>query len=206
MSAVINPVAGAHPFQPNFIGRMTWAVRPSATANAGRTIFVTDVGIGGGSYWFSNGTEWRPFGAVVLARGAGTTMANPGHTIETELGSATVPAGAMGATGILIVRTLWKTTTSINIKSLRVKLGGYGFFAYNATTTVSAYITASINNLTASTQASFASNSPAQSGVWTAANVSGAVDTASAQSVSITGQLALGTEECSLVHYSVEVE
>ena len=51
----------------------TWATVPSAPGNAGKIIRVTDVGhTAGGSYWYSDGTYWRPVGGVcTIAQQAG---------------------------------------------------------------------------------------------------------------------------------------
>lgn len=55
-----------------------WATRPDATGvPAGTVIAITDVGTGGYSQWYSDGTYWRPMnGCVVL------------HTMTTPLQSA----------------------------------------------------------------------------------------------------------------------
>ena len=61
----------------------TWAARPAAAGNAGRCIRITDVGVLGGSYWFSDGSNWRPVGGSVL--------------IASQQGSITTPVSAFTA-------------------------------------------------------------------------------------------------------------
>lgn len=44
----------------NFLGYFTWAQRPNAATVPVRSRFCcTDVGVGGMSYWWSDGTNWR---------------------------------------------------------------------------------------------------------------------------------------------------
>ena len=60
---------------PVYIG--TWAGRPAASAvSVGAQMIVTDVGVGGRSYWWGDGTNWRPVnGSVTLSEQHGTIAA-----------------------------------------------------------------------------------------------------------------------------------
>lgn len=58
----------ASPGTPLGYDSYTWANRPAAGDYTGRVIRVTDVGVGGGGLFMSDGTYWRPLnGSLVLA-------------------------------------------------------------------------------------------------------------------------------------------
>lgn len=51
------------------LAEYTYATLPSAASNSGLRVWVTDVGINGGSEWRSDGTDWFPIGGeVILAK------------------------------------------------------------------------------------------------------------------------------------------
>lgn len=91
------------PWREGAAARLTWAelrALNAASYNPGQLFYVSDVGVGG-SYWYSNGTIWRPVnGSVVLANdelGAiSTTQTTYGVVAGWEL---LVPAGLMERTG-----------------------------------------------------------------------------------------------------------
>lgn len=105
MSVNINPpVAGGVSGSQVYSG--AWATRPAASAvpiNAQMT--VTDVGTGGYSLWFSDGTNWRPVNNKVMLWNRAQTIASPiatmaatGATIDFTLPDAlTIPAGMLYA-------------------------------------------------------------------------------------------------------------
>jgi len=69
-----------------------WADRPNAADNSGQIIAVSNVGVGGRSYWFSDGKKWRPMnGRIVLAQS--TTLCG------------IPPSGAVAANGALTLGT-----------------------------------------------------------------------------------------------------
>ncbi len=85
---------------PVYIG--AWSSRPAASAVAvGAQMVITDVGVGGRSYWWSDGTYWRPVnGRVLLFQGIGS-LASPISTLTLNLtaqrftlpGGYTIPGG-----------------------------------------------------------------------------------------------------------------
>lgn len=58
MSVVYPRIAGTIGSAPNYLGSFSWLSKPSASASInGAMVYITD--IGGGSYWFCDGTQWK---------------------------------------------------------------------------------------------------------------------------------------------------
>ena len=72
---LLNSLTGAAVNGPSYI----WAARPAAAGNTGRVVRISDIGPGG-SFWYSDGTNWRPVGGSVL--------------IASQQGSITTPLSA----------------------------------------------------------------------------------------------------------------
>lgn len=88
--------------QPSSIALVTtWTARPSAATYTARTLFVTDVGIGG-SYWFSDGVKWRPVGGRVTVKNLITSISNSGAP-KIVMDFATLPAGLVSDGDVLEV-------------------------------------------------------------------------------------------------------
>ena len=81
--------------------KYTWATKPSAASvPAGRIIFITDVGgwngtTHSGSFWFSNGTLWRPVSGVLLLASTNTRAQMANDTSEQTMYSYTLKGGVM---------------------------------------------------------------------------------------------------------------
>lgn len=68
----------------------TWALKPLASILRGQ-IFISDVGVGG-SYWYSDGSKWRPVGGRVTLKNTISPIQNTGAA-KIVLDYATLPAG-----------------------------------------------------------------------------------------------------------------
>jgi hypothetical protein len=68
----------------------TWATKPLASALTGQ-IFISDVGVGG-SYWYSDGSKWRPVGGRVTLKNTIAAITNSAAPLVV-LDYATMPAG-----------------------------------------------------------------------------------------------------------------
>lgn len=134
---------------------------------------------------------------------SGTALTCPADTAENTLVTVTFPAGVIGATGRIVVYNNWSCTGSTNTKHTRVRFGGT--ILGNNSTATAAYVTllseATIQNITTGTQVGtgFAGLAQATTGAVPTASI----DTTSAQTLTITGQLALGSESLVLKNYSV---
>lgn len=188
-----------------FLPTYTWATLPSAAANNGLRVHVSDVGEGG-SDWKSNGTLWLPVnGSVLLARSA-VAASVTGTAAETALATITIPAGLMGTNGQLRVTQLWTVTNSANTKTLRARFGGMSGIIYtNAPLTTSGcaqFLTQIRNRGAANSQVGGISTGyVATSG----SAVVSAVDTSQATTIVLSGQLASVGETITLESYSVEL-
>lgn len=184
------------------LGPLTWAaLRAMDTSglHVGDFVEVSDLGY---SHWVWNGTLWRPRAPVLLGASA-VAAAVTGTTAETVLATVTVPAGAMGPSGGLEIRSSWTVTNSANSKTLRTRLGGLAgsqFQTLGLTTVVTAADVRRIRNR--GNAASQVGSAPANaSGINVgsgSAHATAAVDTSVAQDLVLTGTLALATESITL--------
>lgn len=137
---------------------------------------------------------------------SGVASSVTGTTTETTLATIPVPAGIMGLNGVLRITTVWTVTNSANNKALRVVLGGSLFSGVDLTTTASAQFQAHIRNRgVANSQIGFIVSSGFPFSTSGGSPVTGAVNTAVAQNLLITGQLASGAETITLEAYTVEL-
>lgn len=176
---------------------MTWATLPAASTVTGMTVRVTDVGVGG-SFWTSNGTKWYPTATEVLLANDQTTLAVTGTTSEVQTFTLTIPAGMMGANGVLEIVPFFTYTNSANNKTLRVRFGGTGGTVFSTVTT-----STSDNNIkylwirnanSVSSQKGPSAGSVNGFGTGTSAGISSAVNTANAVDLVISATLSLSTE------------
>jgi hypothetical protein len=129
-------------------------------------------------------------------------VSHTGDTTETTLATILVPGGSVGANGQIVIDYDF-TLTGTSAKTLRFKLGGTTLFTSSRTTPTLDKGTIVIRNRngTASQRASLlavTSSAAAAASVTTAT-----VDTTADQNITITGQLALGTESFTLEAYQV---
>lgn len=104
----------------------TWANRPDASAVSPRTrIWVSDFGVGGGSEWYSDGTNWRPVGDHVTLEGTVTpvtiTAPSPSYKLNIHHSFA-IPAGMIipGVLGEFSAK--WETAANTDSKFFRFYL------------------------------------------------------------------------------------
>lgn len=146
---------------------------------------------------------WR-----VLATSA-VAASHTGNTTETALATIALPAGAMGPNGVLRVTGVITGTNSANNKTWRLRLGGgvgTEFASFALTTSGTGVLHRLISNRNnAASQVSMALNSTNAFGNSTTAPATGAIDTASAQDIVISAQLANSSETVTLESYMVEV-
>lgn len=171
---------------------VAYASLPSASANSGARIFVSDAGKYG--HWFvSDGTYWHPVGPFVLYSSAVAEAAHTGTTSQTVIRSITIPAGIMRNNGSIHYMVTWSFTNNANNKTLQVLLGGTGGTTHSSrtvTTNASGQIEGVITNRNSvSSQVSQAA-SLAGVGENPGAVVTGSINTSSATTLDIAGVLA----------------
>lgn len=132
-----------------------------------------------------------------------------GTTAETTLATCTIPAGAMGANGSVLVEGSFSHTVNANAKTPRIKFGGtlvtgqavgsstassrYGMRVYNRNSASS-----QIAALPASVLGPYAAGSSASATTM-------AINTANSTDITFTCQLGTSTDTCSLEAYNVIV-
>lgn len=143
---------------------------------------------------------WYPLANSAVA------VNGPNDTNENTLVTVSVPAGAMGANGVLRVTSLWTINNNANVKTARVRFGGTAFHAIGLASLLSGQLVTIIRNRnSASSQVGFASGASTSFTSTTGANVTAAIDTASAANLTFTVQKATGTDTMTLESYEVEV-
>lgn len=114
---------------------------------------------------------------------------------EVVLFSGTIPGGSLGPNGIIRITELLTHTNSSNGKTPRVKLGSMAFFSVTYTsgqTTIQAQ-TIIRNRNAENSQVGNAVGNPGFSTGSTGGVVTGSIDTATSQPITITGQTSLET-------------
>jgi len=146
---------------------------------------------------------WRVLAAQAVA------ASHTGDTSETVLADITLPGGAMGPNGALRITSVFSFTNSANAKSMRYRLGGLSGVAMmgiSSTTSASIMTQRLIQNRNAEAAQVAGPGAFANSfGGSANAPATGAVDTATDQTIAITGQLANSGETITLESCLVEV-
>lgn len=190
----------------------TWAGRGTAAGRTGEIIEITDIGVGGGSLWSSDGTNWVPIAPITLAR-SGAKISIPNNTLLTEQVYVTVPipAGAMGLLGAVYVDTLWTVTASTNSKTMRSRFGGASGTAFINTAISSAtLVTARLTGIDRNSDATHQVCAPAGAAGGTTTGTTAVVarssiDTTVAQTLVISGLLGVAAEVIDLEWHEVRL-
>ncbi len=112
----------------NTVPSYTWALKPAASTNTDKWIYITDVGMEK-ALWKSNGTRWIPQGRVLeLFRGNWGSVASPTLTRTTvgkyNIGTDPVlPAGFLQLGDELEVYGLIRKTGTVGTNTFRLHLG-----------------------------------------------------------------------------------
>jgi hypothetical protein len=146
---------------------------------------------------------------IYQSSGAAAT-AHTGTTSETAIVTLPLPASTLGTDGIIRVRTFWTVTNSANVKTARVRLGGLaGTLMQTAPVTTNAtMITETLIFNRASSASQYASGfaNRGTDGLQQTTTVqTGTVNTAVAQDLVITAQLASAGESMTLEAYIIEI-
>lgn len=146
---------------------------------------------------------WCVLGASAVA------ATHTGDTLEAVLATVALPAGAVGANGILRVTSTWSYTNSANTKTPRIRLGGTTgsvVLGPGVTTTASLVVQRLIQNRNAqNSQVALGSANANSFASSTGAPLTTSVDLSAAQDLVFSGQLANAGETITLEAYLVEV-
>jgi len=184
------------------ISEYTWATKPSV-APLGQIICITDVGENG-SLWRGNGTKWVRLNQIkIFSLSAPVSLT--GSTSAVTLATVTIPAGLLGANGKLKIYPLWSTTNNANVKTLRAVFGG------SICTTMTSQSVPNNSGLLIIRNANSESSQRCSSGLIAGIGASfgsianTTIDTTAATTLTITGQLAVGTDTLTLEDLFIEV-
>lgn len=190
----------------------TWAAAQAVVAQyAGKAARITNVGVGAGSIWLSDGTNWHPIGPIMLARGGPLTLT--GTTAETAMVNLTVLGGLMLAERRLALDLAGSWPGSTNAKTMRARhaaVSGITGTAYVSVTTSTAThltgrATAIIKNDAAADQAGLPAAFSGGVGLSTGAMLSDTLNTAADTFINITGQLGSAAETLTLNWYALQL-
>ena len=185
------------------ISEYTWANKPSV-APLGQIICVTDVGENG-SLWRGNGTKWVRLHSIKFYD-LSAAFVLTGTTLATTLATITIPAGLIGANGKVKFYPLWSNTNNANTKTLRVVLNG-ATTAYTGTLQNNVHNSGLLilRNFNSETAQRMSSGMAAGLGSTTGSIAATTVDTTAAVTITITGQLQVGTDTMTLESIFVEI-
>jgi len=184
------------------ISDYTWANKPSV-APSGQIICITDVGENG-SLWRGNGTKWVRLNPIkIFSLSAPVSLT--GSTSVVTLATITIPAGLMGANGKLKIYPLWATTNNANVKTLRATFGGSVCSTMTSQSVPNNSGLLIIRNINSESVQKSSSGLVAGIGSSGGSISSPTVDTSAATNITITGQLAVGTDTMTLEDLFVEV-
>lgn len=143
----------------------------------------------------------------VLGHGA-AGYSHTGDTNETALVTVTIPAGAMGPNGFLLILTSWQVNNDASAKTGRVRLNGIAGTSFLASSLANqvfgSHPTQIHNRNNASSQVGASpGGNQVGFGVGTSAPVTAAIDTTAAVDLVISGQLADGADTITLETYTV---
>jgi len=147
-------------------------------------------------------------GAFYVLGKSAVQSSHTGNTSETILATITIPAGAMGANGVIRYSSIWTFTNNANAKTINIRLGGIGGTAISTlalTTGQSARLfTWTANRNSQASQVSW----PAGVAGW-GSNGGGltpsVIDTSVSTTLVFTGTLANSGDTISLEQYMVEL-
>lgn len=127
---------------------MLWANRPAATAaNVGRQARFTDVGgnlgTGGGNFYFSNGTRWKPMNGSIVLDSVDTANAGIANTAEQQLNPnhIIIPAAVIGDFDRLRLWVSMSKSSTIDSTTIRIRFGPLGTVADPILSTVTTLAT-----------------------------------------------------------------
>ena len=184
------------------ITQHTWADKPSV-APSGQIICITDVGENG-SLWRGNGTKWVRLNPIkVFSLSAPVSLT--GTTSATTLATITIPAGLLGANGKLKIYPLWATTNNANVKTLRAIFSGSTCTTMTSQSVPNNSGLLIIRNINSESVQKCSSGLVAGIGSSSGSIASTTIDTTAATTITITGQLAVGTDTLTLEDLFVEV-
>ena len=180
----------------------TWANKPT-TATAGQTICITDIGENG-SLWRGDGTKWVRLNPIkIFSLSAPFSMT--GSTSVVTLATITIPAGLLGANGKLKIYPLWSTTNNANVKTLRLNIGGAVCSTMASQSVPNNSGLLIIRNINSESVQKCSSGLVAGIGASAGSIASTTIDTTAATTITITGQLAVGTDTLTLEDLFVEL-
>lgn len=195
----------------------TWATKPAANSfPVGTPIWISDVGVNGGSSWVTNGVGWIPVNGKLLIAANEPALNHTGDIVDQTGASGTdrvlytLPADILGPHGSLEIHHVWSYTNSANTKTLRVRFGGTSGTSAQLpqpTTTATAQLSCFIRNQNSKTSQIYFAPSSSNTFVTSSSSLAtSTIDTSVAQDILIGGQLTNTGEFVKLEAYRIYVE
>lgn len=188
----------------------SWQVVPPLVLPSGTLPLMNGVAAIGALTTYARADHVHPVtsGIPLVITSAGQASVT-GVTTETNLAALRIPAGTIGANGVVEVKTLWNYTNNANNKFLFVRYnqtsgataGGVTSGTVTVTTTANTQMFNIIrNNNAANAQICYTGGGTAPFGSGASANFAIAVDTTADSYLNINGTLANAGDTITLVH------
>ena len=193
----------------------TWAGKPAAGSYpVGQSVFITDVGgwngtTHSGSFWFSNGTLWRPVSGVLMLAASVASVASTNTASEQTLYSYTLQGGVMAPGDSLRVTAKYNYAGSAGV-TIRNRYGGQEFAGNPGVSYGLGIIQHVLNNRATSTQvasilSAAASVSSLNAGLGSTQISTISVDSSADQAIALTMQKTTAGDSMSLESVLIEL-
>jgi len=192
--------------------RLSCGTAPPTTGARARGDRVWNINPGAGrpDYWecITAGTPGTWIGVNVMPFQSGAASSSlTGTTAETVLATMTLPGGTLGPNGSIEIDALWSMNANANAKTLRARFGGISGPVFGAATATASSLASRMsaiiqNRNNVSSQIANACSNFVNA---TVAHNTGTVNTAVDQTIVITGQLGVGTDNMALEGYLVRI-
>lgn len=140
---------------------------------------------------------------ISFTAASGAAVSHTGDTVDTTKVTVTIPGGSLGVNGIIEIWIRLSMPSSANAKTVRIKYGGTSFVATTYTTSVTGQQVSRISNRNSLTSQVGGPLSFSGIGGTAGAVVAGAINTAAAQDVLISLQVASAAETLTLEDYQI---
>jgi hypothetical protein len=146
-------------------------------------------------------------GMTLLASSSAAGNSVTGTVTETALATITVPGGAMGLNGGVMILVTWTVTNSANNKVLRIRFGGAAGTAYSSVTVTTNATYSDMRRIrnrgATNSQVGGASGGANALGTSTTSVITSSLDTSVAQDIVLSAELANTGETITLQSYEV---
>lgn len=192
----------------NFVAQTNYSLSPTAIGGYLNTKSLRILAVNGIVTYTVTAQRDASLAEQRIGGQSGVQVATVNNTAEQVLATIPIIGGLLGVNGVIRVSTLWTLTNNVNVKTLRVRLGGVAgtiFWAVAGASIATLKGHCQIANRGAQASQVAMDSATLAFGSSTGAVVTGTIDTSINQDLVITAQKATGTDTTILEAYQVEI-